>query len=226
MFLLFLPLLLLYLVGGLFVMLWGARWARRKFRSNFAYGGAFVLILTAVFGDEIYGYAYWQHLCSTQGGLHIYKQVPVEGFLYKEGDLIDPIVKDYLSFGYRYIEGTYSSDYGNAKGQIYRFNWTDDGTERLTRSPIKDPSSRYFSSRELINISRYIWEIEYAVRDRVSGEKIGAVRFLGYKGATVVRFLRNITGADFEGTAEYCGRNEYVYKNVVKETIPPINEKK
>jgi hypothetical protein len=60
MFLLFLTLLLLYVVGGLFIIFWGARWAGKRFQSLFAYGGAFVLIFAAVFGDEVYGYAYWQ----------------------------------------------------------------------------------------------------------------------------------------------------------------------
>jgi hypothetical protein len=84
MFLLFLTLLLLYVVGGLFIIFWGARWAGKRFQSLFAYGGAFVLIFAAVFGDEVYGYAYWQHLCSTQGGSIFTKGCRWKDFLSKE----------------------------------------------------------------------------------------------------------------------------------------------
>ena len=92
MFLLFPFLLLGYLLLGFKVSRAGARWAGRRFQSRLAPWVVFAVLFAVFFGDEIYGYWYWQHLCKTEGGLHVYKRVPAEGFWYKRGDLIERTV--------------------------------------------------------------------------------------------------------------------------------------
>lgn len=215
MFLLFLPLLLLYVVGGLFIVFWGARWAGRRFQSLFAYGGAFVLIFAAVFGDEIYGYAYWQHLCNTQGGQHIYKRVPVDGFR-EAGETHEGIAEDFLRKGYSYIESGYYRDYGNSRGQLYRYTFLNG---QVTRIPINASQSRYMRSQEIsVSYPHYVWAYEIYIKAQDSGELLSVNRSFGYKGATIIRALRAITGASAEGSASYCGE---LSGNQLIDTIPP-----
>lgn len=219
MFLLFLPLLLLYVVGGLFVVCWGARWAGRRFQSRFAYGGAFILIFAAVFGDEIYGYAYWQHLCSTQGGQHVYKRVPVEGFR-EAGKTNDGIAEEFLRKGYAYVESGHYRDHGEKRGQLYRYTL---GNGHVVRTPISDSQSRYIRSENIaVPYPHYIWAYEIYIKDQSTGELLSVNRSFGYKGATIVRALRAITGANFEGSASYCGEFS---GNQLIDTIPPLNQK-
>lgn len=215
--LLIFPVLLLgYLLLGLVISIGVARWSGRRFRSRLAPWAVFALLFALFFGDEIYGYWHWQHLCKTEGGLHVYKQVPVEGYM--RGGLSESGAAEYLRPGYSYLEGNDYRDYGENKGRLYRYAL--DGNGQVNRTMIDKPQSRHIRSQEIsVPYTPYVWANETVIRDRFTDEVLSANRSFGYKGATIVRIFRAMTGANYEGSASYCG--EFNPKQL-SETIPPI----
>lgn len=216
--LLFFPILLFgYFVLGLGVSVIGARWARRRFQSKAAPWVAFVLLFAVFFGDEIHGYWHWRHLCKTEGGLHVYKRVPVEGF--REKGLSKGFAAEYLRRGYRFVEGTDYQEYGEHREQLYRY--TLDANEQVHRTAIEQPQSRFVrSSAYPVIYPHYSWANETYIKDSLTDELLGVGRTFGYRGATVFRYLRAITGADGPGSSESCGDNNSSL--LLSKTIPPI----
>ena len=217
--LLIFPVLLLgYLLLGLIVSIGVARWSSRRFQSKFAPWAVFAVLFALFFGDEIYGYWNWQHLCKTEGGLHVYKRVPVEGF--KGNGLSEGFAGEYLRKGYRFVEGTDYRDYDDKAGRVYRYTLTGDG--QVNRVMIKQLVSRFaFSSDSAVPYPHYAWAHETYIKDSLSDELLGVGRQFGYRGSIVVRYLRAITGADREGSSEFCGDNNP--SQLLAQTIPPIH---
>jgi hypothetical protein len=217
--LLIFPVLLLgYLLLGLIVSIGVARWSSSRFQSKFAPWAVFAVLFALFFGDEIYGYWHWQNLCKTEGGLHVYKRVPVEGFRYMGGSA-DVAADGFLKSGYGFLEGTYSGDYDDKAGRLYRYSPAGDG--QLNRTMITQLKSRFtFSSDSAVPYPHYAWAYETYIKDSLSGEMLGVGRQFGYRGATVVRYFRAITGADREGSSESCGDNNP--SQLIAQTIPPI----
>lgn len=216
--LLFFPVLLLgYLLLGLVVSIGVARWSGRRFQSKLMPWVVFAVLFTLFFGDEIYGYWHWRNLCKTEGGFHVYKQVPVEGF--RENGLSEGFAGEYLRNGYRFVEGTDYRDYDEKAGRLYRYALTGEG--QVNRVMIKQPESRFvFSSDSAVPYPHYAWAHETYIKDSLTGELLGVGRHFGYRGATVVRYLRAITGADGPGSSESCGDNNPTL--LLAKTIPPI----
>lgn len=217
--LLIFPVLLLgYLLLGLAISVGFARWSGRRLQSRIAPWLVFTVLFTVFFGDEIYGYWHWQHLCKTQGGLHVYKRVPVEGFLYEAGSA-DVVAKDFFERGYRYVEGRHSKDYDEKAGRLYRYTRGDDG--QVNRVMINQPQSHHvYSDKSSVLYPHYAWAYETYIKDSLTGELLGVGRQFGYRGATVVRYFRVITGADGPGSSESCGDNSPI--QLLAKTIPPI----
>jgi hypothetical protein len=218
MLLLFPVLLLGYLLLGLAVSIGVARWSGRRFRSRIAPWVVFPVLFALFFGDEIYGYWHWQHLCKTEGGLHVYKRVPVEGVWYKGGSG-DFGANWLLERGYKYVEGTYSEDYDEKAGRMYRYTLSDSG--QVNREPIEQPQSTYVYDDIFPKpFPYYVWANESYIKDNRTGDLLGVVRGLSYQGATVVRYFRSVTGADGPGSTETCGENNPV--QLFAKTIPPV----
>jgi hypothetical protein len=217
--LLIFPVLLLgYLLLGLGVSIGIARWSGRRFQSRLAPWTVFAALFALFFGDEIYGYWHWQRLCKTEGGLHVYKRVLVEGFRYGGGSA-DVVADWLLKSGYGYVEGTYSEDYDDKAGRLYRYTLASDG--QVNRTMITQLQSRFtFSSDSTVPYPHYAWAHETYIKDSLSGEMLGVGRQFGYRGAIVVRYLRAITGADREGSSESCCENNP--SQLIAQTIPPI----
>lgn len=216
--LLIFPVLLLgYLLLGLGVSIGVARWSGRRFQSRVAPWLVFSVLFTVFFGDEIYGYWHWQHLCKTEGGLHVYKRVPVEGF--RVDGLSEGFAGEHLQRGYRFVEGTDYRDYDDKAGRLYHYALAGDG--HVSRTMTTQLQSRFtFSSDSAVPYPHYAWAHETYIKDSLSGEMLGVGRQFGYRGATVVRYLRAITGADREGSSESCGDNNPA--QLIAQTIPPI----
>lgn len=217
MLLIFPVLLLSYLLLGLAVSIGIARWAGRRFQSRIAPWVVFPVLFALFFGDEIYGYWHWQHLCKTEGGLHVYKRVPVEGF--RENGLSEGFAREYLQRGYRFVEGTDYRDYGEHRGQLYRY--TLGVNEQVNRTAVRQPQSRFVrSSAYPVVYPHYSWANETYIKDSLTDELLSVGREFGYRGATVIRYLRAITGADGPGSSESCGDNNSSL--LLVKTIPPI----
>lgn len=216
--LLIFPVLVLgYFLLGLAISVGVARWSGRRLQSRVAPWLVFTVLFTVFFGDEIYGYWYWQHLCKTEGGLHVYKRVPVGGF--RENGLSEGFAREYLQRGYHFVEGTDYRDYGEHRGQLYRY--TLGANEQVNRIAVQQPQSRFVrSSTYPVFYPHYSWANETYIKDSVTDELLGVGREFGYRGATVIRYLRAITGADGPGSSESCGDNNSSL--LLAKTIPPI----
>lgn len=219
MFLLFPFLLLGYLLLGLAVSRAGTRWAGRRFQSRLVPWVVFVVLFTAFFGDEIFGYWHWQYLCRNEGGLHVYKRVPVEGF-YIDGRVGEGLVREYLKINHFRSHPVYQFVEGVESNQLYRYSDVSGDEFAIRKEPIAKMSSEYaYSPNNIILYPPHVWAIEEFVYDLTNKNKMGMMRSFGYKGATIVRFFRKLTGANYEGSAEYCGSGEGL---LVNQAIPPI----
>lgn len=218
MLLLFPLLLLAYVVAGLGISLLGARSVARRFKSYWLFCGIFTLLFTLIFGDEIYGYIYWKNLCKAQGGLHVSKQVPVEGF-FIEGDVSEGVVRDYLKPSY-FSKDVYQFIEGKDKGRLYKFTAGPGSAFDIQREAILIKASKFsLSSMRFVQYPHYVWSVEYSISDSSTNEQLGIERSFGYKGSTIIRLLRKITGADFEGSASYCPNSRL---DIVRTVIPHI----
>lgn len=213
MILFFFPLLVVYLLVGLLLCVAVGWLIARKSGSKVLAVSGFAVVFLVMFGWEIYGYLYWRKSCWSDAGLHVYKAVPpVEGFYYgKDSGLNEEVAEYYLSKGYRYVEGQALEGY-------LRYEYH--GSE-ISKVPVNELVSQYAFVKRAYDLRGYIWVVEYAVVERSSGEVIGALRNIGYKGAVVVRFFRRITGADYEGSASYCGMDKPLYELLTKSL--PVN---
>lgn len=217
MILLFPVLLLLFLVLGLWLAHKGGLLAQSKYQHKFAYVGGFAIVFSLIFGDEIYTWASWHHMCDTKGGVHIYKKVPVEGFLYDVG-AVDGIAADFFTregYKYKYIEGKYSKNYGINRDKLYRYELDEVG--KVVKNEIEKPQSQYVYKIETVNHSHFIWSYSSTIRNVKTNELIGIDQTFGTKGGLVMKFLRYITGAEFEGSADYC---HFYSEDVIKAAIP------
>lgn len=216
MLLLFPVLLLAYVLFGLSISIVVSRSSGRWAQSRHVQWVVFVALFALFFGDEIYGYWNWRRLCKTEGGLHIYKQVPVEGFVEK-GRIHEGIAEEFLDKGYAYIESGYYRDYGEKRGQLYRYSLSNGS---VIRTPINTPQSRFYHSEgHEVSCQPYVLAHESYIKNRVTGEFLSVKRQLYYKGATVVRTLRKITGAE-QSAYEQCGASPL--NNQLLATIPPL----
>ena len=120
----------------------------------------------------------------------------------KDSGLNEEVADYYLSKGYKYIEGKTTE--GNLKCERH-------GSE-VSKAPVSELVSQYAFVKRIYDLKGYAWVVEYAVVDRDSGEVVGALRSIGYKGAAVTRFFRRVTGADYEGSASYCGMDKPLYE--------------
>lgn len=217
MFVLMIPLLLIYFGGGVLICSMGARWASKRFGSRWAALGGFTLLFALIFGNEIYGYTHWQYLCKEEGGVRAYKKVPVEGFLIEGKSVGSGTVREYLKFGYSNRRGrVYKFIEGEEDGVLYKY-FAGPGDEfDIRREVVEKPFSNYAVSSALIEKrSPYIWSVERSVYDIYSRDRIGVARYFGYRGAAVISFFRAITGSDQEGSASYCGRTEDFFDSVI-----------
>jgi hypothetical protein len=219
--LLIFPVLLLgYLLLGLAVSVGVARWSGRRLQSRIAPWLVFTVLFTVFFGDEIYGYWHWQHLCKTQGGLHVYKRVPVEGF-FKDGNIGTGTAREYLKPTpggrgnlYRFVEG-------KKNNRLYRYRAGPGDEFDIQVEAIDKPSSVYaMSEKAAFYDLHHAWSNERSIYNMATQERIGIARSFGYQGATVVSFLRAVTGADREGSASYCGDT----RGFPEAVIPPENK--
>lgn len=204
MILLFFPLLVVYLLVGLLLCVVVGWLIVRKSGSRVLAVSGFAVVFLVLFGWEIYGYLYWRKSCWSDAGLHVYKVVPpVDGFVDEEDQDLDEQDADYfLSKGYAYVEGKSSEGY---------LRYERHGAE-IFKVSVGELVSQYAFVKRKYNLGGYVWVIEYAVVDRDSGEVVGALRSIGYKGAAVTRFFRRVTGADYEGSASYCGMDKPLYE--------------
>jgi hypothetical protein len=219
MILLFPFLIILFIALGLLFAHIGGSWAYEKYQHTLAYFAGFAIVLVLVFGDEVFGHLYWQHLCKTEGGLHVYKKVPVEGFLYNDGSGELTFAKEFLDKGYQYVEGRYAY-YDKDRSKPYRF--TLDASGELVYTQINEPQSKYMYKHETVSYPHFVWSYQSTIRLVKTNELIGIHRDFGTHGGVVMKFLRHLTGAEFEGSADYCGIN---YSDVINATIPPIQSK-
>ena len=128
----------------------------------------------------------------------------MEGF-FIEGEVGAGVAREYLKLSiykphelYRFVEGEES-------GQLYRYTAGSDEEFDIKKEPISKPSSKYaYSTMRIIQYPHYVWSME---------------RSFGYKGATIIRFMRKVTGANFEGSSDYCGGGSSL---LIIQTLPPI----
>jgi len=220
--LLIFPVLLLgYLLLGLAVSIGIARWAGRQFQSRIAPWVVFPVLFALFFGDEIYGYWHWQNLCKTQGGLHVYKRVPVEGFFISDGSVGVGTAREYLKPTYGGRNSFYKFVEGKNNDQLHRYRAGPGGEFDIQDEAIDKPFSLYAMSEKVVSYGlHHAWSDERSIYSMTTQERLGIARSFGYQGATVVRFLRAITGADREGSASYCGDT----RGFPEAVIPPVNK--
>lgn len=213
MILFFFPLLVVYLLVGLLLCVAVGWLIARKSGSKVLAVSGFAVVFLVVFGWEIYGYLYWRKSCWSDAGLHVYKAVPpVAGFLDDEDHNFDERDADYfISKGYAYVEGKTPEGY---------LRYERNGTE-ISKISVGELVSQYAFVKRIYDLRGHVWVVEYAVVERASGEVVGALRDIGYKGSFVVRFFRRITGADYEGSASYCGMDKPLYELLTKSL--PVN---
>lgn len=143
----------------------------------------------------------------------------MEGF-FIEGEVGAGVAREYLKLSiykphelYRFVEGEES-------GQLYRYTAGSDEEFDIKKEPISKPSSKYaYSTMRIIQYPHYVWSIEYFIYDLADKSLIGMERSFGYKGATIIRFMRKVTGANFEGSSDYCGGGSSL---LIIQTLPPI----
>lgn len=219
--LLIFPVLLLgYLLFGLGISIGVARWSGRRFQSKLAPWAVFAVLFAIFFGDEIYGYWHWQHLCKTEGGLHVYKRIPVEGF-FKDGNIGAGTAREYLKPTYGGRSSLYGFVEGKNKDRVYRYRAGPGDEFDIQVEVIDKPSSLYAMSEKMVFYGlHHAWSNERSIYNMATQERIGIARSFGYQGATVVRVLRAITGADREGSASYCGDT----RGFPEAVIPPANK--
>lgn len=206
MLLLFPVLLLVYLLLGLTISIGIARWSGRQFQSKLMPWAVFAVLFTLFFGDEIYGYWHWQNLCKTQGGLHVYKRVPVEGFLINGESAGPGTAREYLKSTYGGRNKFYQFVEGKNNNQLHRYRAASGNEFDILEEVIDKPSSLYAMSGQVISYGlHHAWSVEREIYNIATHERLGIARTFGYQGATVVRLLRAATGADKEGSASYCG---------------------
>lgn len=221
MLLIFPVLLLAYLFLGLAVSVCIARWPGRRLHSRVAPWLVFSALLTVFFGDEIYGYWNWRHLCKTKGGLHIYKQVPVKGFLINGESAGPGTVREYLKPTYDGRNSLYKFVEGKNDNRLHRYSAGTGDEFNIQEEAIDKPSSLYAMSEQVISYGlHHAWSVERSIYNMATQERIGIARSFGYQGATVVSFLRAVTGADREGSASYCGDT----RGFPEAVIPPVNK--
>ncbi|TCV82365.1 hypothetical protein [Sulfurirhabdus autotrophica] len=219
MFLLFPFLLLGYLLLGLAVSRAGTRWAGRRFQSRLVPWVVFVVLFTVFFGDEIYGYWHWQYLCRSEGGLHVYKSVPVEGFFINDNSVGVGTAREYLKPIYGERSGLYKFVEGRNDGHLHRYSAGSKGEFDIQDEVIDKPSVLYaMSEQSIVSRPNYIWSVERSIYNMTNQERMGIARSFGYQGSTIIRFLRVITGANKEGSANYCGDT----RGFIEAVIPPI----
>ncbi|MCY1271799.1 hypothetical protein D9M70_203640 [compost metagenome] len=219
MLLLFIPILIVYLVGGLFLCAYVGRVVGRKTGSKLIGVGGFLLLFGLIFGDEIYAHLTWRYWCAEKAGVHVYRVVPVDGFLFDDG-AVDVFADDFLLHGYKYIEGGYHKNHGADRGDIYRFSYGESKT--ISRIYIQAPASSYIYRTDIQRISNYVWGSARVVQNRLSGEVVGEAYEFGYSGGYVARLIRRWLGADMEGSASYCSA-DVPRRDVILESIPPKN---
>jgi hypothetical protein len=181
----------------------------------------FAVLFALFFGDEIYGYWNWQNLCKTEGGLHVYKRVPVEGFLINGESAGPGTVREYLKPTYGGRNSLYKFVEGKNNNRLYSFSAGAGDEFDIQEKTIDKPSSLYAMSEQEISYGLYhAWSVERSIYNLATQERLGIARRFGYQGATVVRFLRAVTGADREGSASYCGDT----RGFPEAVIPPVNK--
>lgn len=218
MLLIFPVLLLVYLLLGLGISIGVARWSGKRFQSRLAAWAVFAVLFASFFGDEIYGYWHWQHLCKTEGGLHVYKRVPVEGFFIGDGSVGSGTAREYLKPTYSGRNSLYKFVEGKNNNLLHRYSAGPGDEFDIQDEVIDKPSSLYAMSEQKVTYGlHHAWSNERSIYNMVTRERIGITRDFGYQGATVIRFLRAITGADREGSGSYCGDT----KGFPEAIIPP-----
>lgn len=220
--LLLFPFLALGYVGlALAASYWGARWAGQRFRSRTAAVVGFAVVLTSFLGDEVYGYWHWQRLCETKGGSRVYERVPVAGF-FIDGPISEGVAREHLKKSRMHKQRpVYSFVEGVESGQAYRFTAVgdDDDPFAIKKVTVDTIASQYgYVVNPRVEYPGRVWAMEATVYDMTSKEVIAVSRSLGYKGGAVMRLLRGITGANFEGSASYCGTGA---APLVQQAIPP-----
>jgi hypothetical protein len=178
----------------------------------------FAVLFVSFFGNEIYGYWNWQHLCKTEGGLHIYKQIPVDGF-FIDGSVGTGSAREYLKPTYGGRRNLYKFVESENNNQLHRYSAGPGDEFDIQDEVIDKPSSLYTMSEKVVFYGlHHVWSNERSIYNMTTQERLGTARSFGYQGATVVRFLRKITGADREGSASYCGDT----RGFPEAAIPPI----
>jgi hypothetical protein len=68
------------------------------------------------------------------------------------------------------------------------------------------------------------WKVSQSIYEIDSGKVIGESTRYGYSGGAAFSFLRKITGADKEGSAEYCGATQSFIHDVIPYSPEPKKE--
>lgn len=191
-------------------------------KTRFCKRIAFLVAFCALFGHDIYTAAQWSHLCNS-AGLHVYKKIETDGFLYghnlKSDKLLENDVRFYLDRGYQYIEAEEFSDDGKTKS-LYRYSRDMDGS--LKKILISEPQSKYMYERSgPLAISAYIDETKREVKNIETNEIIGMYNwFVLNGGGWLGNFFLDHMIPDRFASSSICQTSD---SDVIASSIPPIS---
>lgn len=213
MFFLLVPLLALYVLGGLYLV---GRCAV-AFEGRKAKVVVALLLFLVLYGDELLTYFTWRYDCSNKAGMFVYERTPVKIFFYP--DLSEAFVDSFLKRGYSAVEGTDFPDKENDKSKIY-YRFSKDSEGRKTKETVRVLESEFrYSTRQGIEFP-HVDFTRSAVESVSDGKVIGETLIYKYAGGWALRLLKSIARADQEGSAQVCTGN-IEKRNLINEVIPP-----
>ncbi len=170
--LIFLAIVYLPLLLWVLVKLWQKLTLGQIWRALVVFLTAFIALAIPL-GDAYLGSLKHERLCKTEGGIHIYKTVEVDGFYSKY------LNKSSLDYGYRFAEGKY-------RGKLYRISRK--GSETVWEQ-INESRSQYIyaNEREVLNSS--FSRKRHFVANRATGEVLGEEIIISYYGGWMDRYF-------------------------------------
>lgn len=168
----FLLLVYLPLILWLIIKLWRAISIRKSVRIGVI--SLVILIIAAVpLGDVYIGSLKLENLCESEGGMHIYKTVEVDGFLSRY------LVFNKVIDGYSYIE----SEHGTKFYKVINVN------EENIFEKIEKPISRYILDYERNVLNPTMAKTRHFIEDKNTGSILGEKINYVYYGGWLDRFL-------------------------------------
>lgn len=199
--------LLILFVAGLY--LWLVIAITRRVKPG--WGKLIVLVIAVLIptADAIVGRIYLKHLCTTEGGLKIYRTVEgVEGFYEPTSSPEEEWIRKY---GYKFVEGE------DLSGKPARMSLQPDGTIVFEKNVVLQ--SKYAFEPKIGNPKDLYYRGEENIRVMATNEILSRYVNFSYAGGWVERAIAGLYAA--RGKGGTCETENPLYELVTK-TLKPI----